>query len=87
MAKVPPKTIGKSQPKRVYSGILPAFFDKITMGHPDDVTEVYTYQYQKASDGTYVVSAIIEVVYMDSTKECISSVTKTYQNPYEEGVT
>lgn len=66
---------------RVYSGIVPALFDKIEATYPDSVTEVYTYSMLNEDTGNQLVTGIITVVYTDSTKDCISSVTKTFNSP------
>ena len=63
---------------RTYTGLIPALFDKIEVAYPNDTTEVYTYSLFDPNSETYLVQAIISVVYTDSTKDCLSSVTKTF---------
>lgn len=64
--------------QRTYSGILPALWDKVDRVETSSTVETYTYSMYKPQDGTQVVTAIIVVTYVDSTKECISSVEKTF---------
>lgn len=49
-------------------------FDYVSAAYPDAVTEVYTYK-SGGSGGTTV--ATVTVVYTNSTKDAVSSVTKT----------
>lgn len=74
-----PKTY-QQQSKRVHTGILPSLFDKVDVSYPTDVQETYTYSLYQADNNTYRVTAIIDVVYTDNTKEFITSVTKTFND-------
>ena len=69
------QTIEQRQSKRVHFGLVPELYDKVTVLYPDSVTEVYTYQLLK-EDGVYVVTGYVTVVYTNSDKENISSVTR-----------
>ena len=72
------QTIEQRQSKRVHFGLVPELYDKVTMLKPDAVTEVYTYQLL-SSDGVYTTVGYVEVIYTDSTKEEILSVTRLSQ--------
>jgi hypothetical protein len=72
------KTIEQRQSKRVHFGLVPEVYDKVSVLYPDSVTEVYTYQLLN-DVGVYVTVGYIEVVYVDDTKEQISSVTRLAQ--------
>lgn len=67
--------------KRTHSGIVPALFDKIDVTYPTDVKEIYTYSFYNEQNNTYRVTAIIEVTYVDNTKDFVSSVVKTFNDP------
>lgn len=62
--------------KRTYFGILPEFWDQIDVGYPDAITEVYTYSTQE-ENGPNIVRGIIEITYVDDTKEDILQVVRT----------
>lgn len=68
--------------KRTYSGIAPALYDKIDVTYDDPTfKETYTYSLYRPTDGTYVVQAIIEIVYTDATKDRLASATKIFNAP------
>ena len=75
---VDPKSRGR-QAKRTYQGILPPLFDKVDVTYPTSTSELYTYSLHNHHNDTYTVTAIISVVYTDATKDCISSITKTFE--------
>lgn len=61
---------------RVYSGLLPPFFDRITVTYPSNITEEYTYSALNPDSGAHQITAIIEVSYTDSTKDLISTIQR-----------
>ena len=72
------KTVETRQSKRVHFGLVPDIYDKVSVLYPDSVTEVYTYQLMD-ENGAYNTVGYVEVVYSDSTKSRISSVTRLAQ--------
>ncbi len=64
---------------RVFSGILPPYWDKLSISYPTDTTEVYIYSARDVEAGTDVIQASILVTYTDNTKCNISSIDKTFQ--------
>jgi hypothetical protein len=72
------QTIEQRQSKRVHFGLVPELYDKVTVLYPDSVTEVYTYQLL-GPDGAYITVGYVEVVYTNTTKRNISSVTRLAQ--------
>ena len=72
------KTIDTRQADRVTFGLVPELYDRVSVLYPDAITEVYTYQLLDAT-GIYNIVGYVEVVYTDSTKENISSVTRLAQ--------
>lgn len=69
------KTIEQRGSKRVHFGLVPEIYDKVSVLYPDTVTEVYTYQLLNTA-GVYTTVGYVEVVYTDSDKENILSVTR-----------
>jgi hypothetical protein len=61
------------QVQTVTSGLEIPYYDFLSVAYPDATTETYTFKTGGASGTT---SAIVTVVYTDSTKENLSSVTK-----------
>lgn len=72
---------------RVYQGIMPPYWDRLDVAYPDTVTEDYAFSTKTASSSdaspVYELMACIRIVYTDTTKCLISSVTKTFKR--EEG--
>lgn len=67
--------------ERVYFGILPPWWDSVDVTYPTNTTEVYTYSAINTDTNNQEVQAIILVTYVDSTKQDIQSVKKTYHAP------
>jgi hypothetical protein len=61
---------------RTYFGILPEFWDRIDVGYPDDVTEIYTYTTQEPNN-TLIVRGVIEVTYTNATKDSVLTIVRT----------
>ncbi len=74
-----PKTYDRSS-KRVHSGILPALYDKVDVSYPTTVKEIYTYSLFNPNTDIYRITAIIEIIYTDSTKDLLLSATKTFND-------
>lgn len=69
---VPVPPLGR-QAKRVYSGMLPEFFDSVIRVDPDPVTEQWIYSAIDPQTGSNVVSAIIEIIYDNTAKDRVLS--------------
>lgn len=64
--------------QRTYSGILPALWDKVERTVTSPTVDTYTYSMLNTDTGNQIVTAIIVVTYTDNSKECVSTVEKTY---------
>lgn len=62
------------QVSRVWNSLIQAPFDYIGTTFPDGVTDVYTFK-NGGSGGNTI--ATLTIVYVDSTKQALSSLTKT----------
>lgn len=62
--------------ERVYSGMLPPFFDRVVVSYPSATTEEYTYSALNPDTGTHQITAIIEISYTDNTKDFISMIQR-----------
>lgn len=62
--------------ERVYSGMAPPFYDRVSIAYPSSTTEEYTYSAVNPATGVNQVMGIVEVVYVDSSKALISSVSR-----------
>jgi len=69
------RTIQDQRAKRVTFGLIPEFYDKVTRLEPDTLTEVYVYELMDVS-GNYSVVGYVEVVYTDTTKRAIHTMTR-----------
>ena len=57
-----------------FTGLINFTWDYVSVAYPDTITEVYTYK-TGGSGGTTV--ATVTIVYTDTTKSALSTVTKT----------
>lgn len=68
---------------RVYSGIMPPYYDRVDVAYPDTSTEDYAFSTKTvdSSDASpvYELMACIRIVYTDDTKCLILSVEKTFK--------
>lgn len=66
---------------RVYSGMLPPYYDRVDVAYPDSVTEDYAFSTLKPDEtvATYDLMSVIRIVYTDDTKTLISTVCKTFK--------
>lgn len=55
------------------SGLSIPYHDYVSVAYPDGVTEIYTFRSHGANGG---IRAVLTVVYTDSTKANISTVTR-----------
>jgi hypothetical protein len=66
---------------RVYSGMMPPFYDRVDVAYPDTVTEDYAFSTLQSgvSPATYDLMSVIRIVYTDDSKCLISTVCKTFK--------
>lgn len=73
LQSVPPN-VQKTDVTKGFTGLLIPAYDYVGIAYPIATTEVYTFRSGGASGA---VQAIVTVVYTDSTKASLASVTKT----------
>jgi hypothetical protein len=70
---------------RVYSGIMPPYWDRLDIAYPSALIEDFAFSVKTPdsddSAPVYQLMATLRIVYTDSSKALISTVTKTYKRP------
>lgn len=61
------------QAKRTYQGLLPEFYDSALFSYPTPESIQIVFSHTDDNTGNNVVSAIIELVYTDNTKNALVS--------------
>ncbi len=59
---------------RVFSGILPEFFDRVDRTSPSTTSDEFIYSFREDATLVQVIAAIIRVNYTDTSKADIQSV-------------
>jgi len=64
---------------RVYSGIMPPFWDRLDIAYPSTTEEDYAFSTYNDETEVYELMATIRITYTDDTKCLITSVEKTFK--------
>ena len=67
--------------KRVYSGMMPPYYDRVDIAYPDDVTETYAFSTYNPDSGQFELMTTMLLVYNDSTKNQLIRAEKTWTRP------
>lgn len=68
------------QAKRTFSGMMPKYYDRVVFGYPAPDVETLTFWHYNYQTEANDIVAIIEIAYVDQTKEAFSNVARTYYN-------
>jgi len=63
---------------RVYSGMMPPYYDRVDVAYPDAVTETYAFSTKNAYNDMFELMAVITLVYTDDSKTLLQTAEKTW---------
>ena len=67
--------------RRVYSGMMPPYYDRVDIAYPDDITETYAFSTWNAEKEVFELMSTMTLIYIDSTKNQLSVAEKTWKRP------
>ena len=65
--------------KRVYSGMVPPYYDQVDFAYPSTTEEDIAFSMFNPDTELYELMATLRITYTDATKCLISSVSKTFK--------
>lgn len=74
------------QARRVFHGMLPEYYHKVSFSYPDSVTTTLTFWQYDYQLKTVVIAAVIDLIYTSAEKTDLSSVERIYPVDGPEGL-